>query len=141
MKIKSQAQIDAAYKAGIPKAAGNYKNGIIGTTDWQEKAIKGESNYAAGVGKAVAEGTRAKKLAGVSNAEWQAAASSKGAERIGPGMLASADKRAKNYEPFRQSLEGLVLPDRTTDSNANIDNRLKLVVKTLEDTKKAQMGR
>lgn len=141
MRVKSQSQVDAAYRAGIPKAAAKYKDGVAATNNWQEQAIKGESNYATKVSEAVANGTRAKALASVSNEEWKNAAINKGAARIGPGMEQGADKRSRNFEPYRTALEAKSLPARSTDAMTNIDNRLKATVQVMLDTKKAQLGR
>jgi len=79
-------------------------------------------------------------VSNVSNAEWQAAAANKGAARIGPGMQAGADKRTRNFEPFRTAIESVTLPDRTTDPIANVDARVKPIVQALVDTKKGIKG-
>ncbi|KKL64269.1 hypothetical protein LCGC14_2166720 [marine sediment metagenome] len=142
VKIKSQAEIDANYRAGIGRAPENYKKGIQGTNDWQEKASSesAEANYAAGVQEAAATKRRQKAVSNVSNEEWKQAAADKGASRIGPGMQAGAGKRTQNFEPYRSAIEGVALPDRTTDPISNVDNRVKPIVQALVDTKKAIKG-
>lgn len=142
VKIKSAGDIDAKYRDGIGRAPANYKKGVQATSDWQEKASSeaAESNFAAGVQDAIAAKRRQRAVSQVSNSEWQNAAANKGASRIGPGMQAGADKRTRNFEPFRSAIEGVTLPDRTTDPIANVDARVKPIVQVLVDTKKGIKG-
>ena len=142
VKVKSAAEIDANYKAAIGRVPDAYKKGVQRTTDWQEKASSesAESNWQAALQEAAAAKRRQKAVAQVSNQEWQNAAANVGAARIGQGMTAGADKRTKNFEPYRATLENTNLPDRTTDPIANVDNRVKPIVKALVDTKKSIKG-
>jgi hypothetical protein len=133
-------EIHDAYLTGASRAPENYKKGVAKVNDWQQRAIEGEDNYASGVSKAVANKTRAKALAGVSNSTWQSKAQSLGSVRIADGMRSNADKRMKNYEPIRGALESLSLPNKTTDPMSNIDSRLKKVVETEINAKKARLG-
>lgn len=50
-------------------------------------------------------------------------------------MVESQDKWMQNSRPYFEALEGLQLPPKTADAMANIDNRLKKVVQTLQATK------
>jgi len=142
VKIKSASEIDSNYKGAIGRVPEAYKKGVQRTTDWQERASSesAETNYAAGVSEAAAAKRRQKAVSQVSNAEWQNAAANKGATRIGTGMTAGAEKRARNFEPYRSAIEGTSIPDRTTDPIANVDNRVKPIVQALVDTKKSIKG-
>lgn len=141
VKIKSASEIDKKYKDSIGRVPAAYKDGVQRTTDWQEKAASenAESNYAAGVAEAAAAKRRQKAVSQVSNAEWQNKAANLGASRIGTGMSAGADKRTRNFEPYRAAIEGVTLPERTTDPIQNIE-RVKGVVQVLVDTKKSIKG-
>jgi len=142
VKVKSATEIDAAYRQGIGRAPEAYKKGIQRTSDWSEKASSeaAESNWSAGVQEAATAKRRQRAVANVSNAEWQNAAANKGASRIGPGMQAGADKRTRNFEPFRNAIEGVSLPDRSQDPMANVDNRVKPIVEALVNTRKSIKG-
>lgn len=140
VKIKSQAEIASNFVDSIPRVAAPYKKGVQNTTDWQEKAIAGQSLYEAKMQDASVLARRGKAIANVSNADWQNKAVKLGAARIGPGMLENADKRTKNYEPVRQAIEGVTLPERTADPMANIDARVKPMVQAMMDAKKARLG-
>ena len=142
VKIKSAAQIDANYKGAIGRVPGAYKAGVQATNDWNEKASSeaAESLYAAKVQEAVAAKRRQKAVSQVSNADWQSKAANIGSTRIGQGMTAGADKRTRNFEPYRSAIEGVTLPDRTADPMANVDARVKPIVSALVETKKSIKG-
>ncbi len=142
VKIKSAGQIDANYKAAIGRVPGAYKTGVMNTPDWAEKASSTEAEelYAAKIAEAVAAKRRQKAVSQVSNAEWQGKAANVGAARIGAGMSANADKRTRNFEPFRSAIEGVSLPPRTADPMANVDARVKPIVSALVETKKSIKG-
>lgn len=142
VKIKSASEIDVNYKNAIGRVPAAYKMGVQRTSDWQEKASSesAEANWNAGVQEAASAKRRQRAVSQVSNADWQNAAANKGAQRIATGMQAGADKRTRNFEPFRSAIEGVSLPDRTTDPIANVDNRVKPIVSALVDTKKSIKG-
>ena len=96
-----------------------------------------ESRYAEGVARAVTEKLRQKKVSQVSNADWQARASGPGATRIGPGMRDAVDKQARNFEPFRSLIEGITLPERTGDAEANVLARVVPIAKALQELKRS----
>lgn len=128
VKIKSQAQIRAAYESAIPVVAGRYKVGVEGTNNWQSKAIEGQALYVTRMQDQSVLSRREKGLQKVSDAEWKQNALNKGVSRIGPGMQAGAGKQAANYEPIRLAIEATTLAPRTGDAMQNIDNRVKPIV-------------
>jgi len=140
VKIKPLDKIKAAYKDAATRVPTRYKEGIAATTGWKDKAIAGEALWAAKMREAIAAERRRKALEAVSEEEWKKKALELGAARIGPGMAANVDKHAKNYAPYREALAGLELPPREADPMANIDNRLKAVVRTLVEKKKELKG-
>ena len=142
VKIKSAGQIDANYKSAIGRVPAAYKSGIMNTNDWQEKAgsESAESLYAEKIAESVAAKRRQNAIQQVSNSEWQGKAANVGSTRIGQGMTANADKRTRNFEPYRSAIEGVSLPDKTADPMANIDARVKPIVSALVETKKAIKG-
>lgn len=142
VKIKPSSEIDKAYKESIGRVPGRYKDAVARVTDWQEKAGSdaAEQLYAAKVQEAIASRRRQKATQKTSNEEWRSAASTTGAARIATGMQANADKRTKNFEPFRNAIEGASLPDRVADPMQNVTNRVGGMVKVLVDTKKQIKG-
>jgi len=139
VKMPSQSEIKAAYEGAIGRVPAAYKKGVMGTTDFVERAVAGQDLYEERMRDADVLARRKAKLAKLSNADWQKPAADVGAARIGEGMRANSDKQARNYEPIRAALEGVSLPPRTGDPMANIDNRVKPIVQAQVDAKKAAL--
>ncbi len=97
-----------------------------------------ERLYAEKVQQAIANKSRQKALGKVNESDMNAKMSAVGATNYRSGTRDNADKQAKNVEPFYAGLDGLTgkYPARTADPMANIDNRVKLVAKTLIEIKK-----
>lgn len=102
------------------------------------KSDQAEQLYAAKVQQAVANKSRQKGLNKVTESEMNAAMQATGAGNYRSGTQRSADKQAKNVEPYYAALDSLEgkYPARTADPMANLTNRAGLVVKTLSDLKK-----
>ena len=128
IKMPSAEDIDKAYKEGAGRAPAKYKAKVLKTSGVIEASIAAQGLYEAKMSDPNVLARRAAKLANVTDEEWRKAASTVGAERIGKGMLAKSDKRKKNYESTRTALDGLSLPDKTTDWRANLANRAGAVI-------------
>lgn len=100
-----------------------------------------ERLYAEKVQIAIANKSRQKALGKVNESDMNAKMQSVGATNYRSGTRDNADKQAKNVEPYYAGLDALdgKYPARTADPMANIDNRVKLVAKTLIDIK-ARLG-
>jgi len=142
VKIKSQQQIDANYKAAIGRVPGAYKTGVMATSNWAEKASSNEAEdlWKQKIAEAAAANRRQKAVSQVSNAEWQGKAANVGSQRIGQGMTANADKRTRNFAPYHAAIESVSLAPRSADPMANVDARVKPIVQSLVDTKKSIKG-
>ena len=117
----SISYIPARYTAGVQKA------------DWltPAKSDAAERNFADGVGKAVANKTRQRKIAALSNDDWKNAAVQKGAPIIGTRIQNALDKWAAAWSPIYAKVQTSVaaLPPSSVDYMANINNRLVPTVK------------
>lgn len=133
IKMPSSADIDRAYKDAIPRVPEAYKRGIDGTEGFVEAAVGGQKNYVQRMQDPSVLAKREAELKKLSDADWKNPATVKGAARIGQGMSEGAADRARNYEPIRAGLDGMTLPDKTTDAMVNIDNRVKPVVKKMQE--------
>ena len=139
MKIKSSAEISKKWDEAIGRVPAAYKEGVAGTTDWQEKAASddAENLWKEKIAEAAARNARQKAVSAVSNEEWRSAAVNKGSARIGAGMTAAKAKRAAKFEPYRSAIEGLSLPAKTADPTANVTNRVIPIAVALSDLKKS----
>ena len=109
----------------------NYKSGIERTTNWKEKALNGQGLYEQQMQNASVLRRRAVALERVSEADWKNKASNLGSMRIADGMRNGAEKQAQNYEPIANALRSVELPERSADPMANIDNRVKPIVRAM----------
>jgi len=140
VKVKSLEEISNRYKEAASLVPGRYKRAVEKVTDWKERALAGQTLYEEKLADPTIRARRAKAIEKVSNEDWRKNAADIGAKRIGEGMRAKVDKHKAKYKPFRDALAALTLPEKVADPMANIDNRLKAVVSTLIETKKAELG-
>ena len=135
MRVKNVEQRRAAYRSGTAVAPERYKQGVAAVGNWKEAAINGQKLYEEQMRNAAVLARREKGLNKVSNETWKGAAMNQGAARIGQGMAAAVDKQVANSQPYMDALAAMELPDRTTDPDTNIDNRVKPIARKLREIK------
>lgn len=133
VRMPSRAEIEQRYRSAIPQVPARYKAGVEKTSGWKEAAIQGQALYEARMQDPNVLKRREKGLQNVSDADWKNNVLAKGVQRIATGMESSASKQSANYEPIRAALESVTLPPRSADPMANIDNRVKPIVKAIVD--------
>ncbi len=128
------------YVAGASNNAQKLVDNYVNTPGKLDaaKSDAAEQLFAAKIQAAVAQKSRQKGLQKVSESEMNAAMTATGATNYRSGTQRSADKQAKNVEPYYAALDGLdgKYPARTADPMQNLTNRAGLVVKTLSELKK-----
>lgn len=129
--VPSAAERKAKYLSSLGQVPANYKSGIERTTNWKEKALNGQGLYEQQMQNAAVLRRRAVALERVSEADWKSKASNLGSMRIADGMRNGAEKQAQNYEPIANALRAVELPERSADPMANIDNRVKPIVRAM----------
>jgi len=143
VKIKPLEEISKRYEEAASIVPERYKRGIQAVTGWKDAATsdKAEELWAAKLSEAISAKRRQKALSLVDEGTWKKLAIELGAARIGDGMRRKGvAKHKKNYAPYREALAALELPEKTADPMANIDNRLKAVVRTLIEKKRELKG-
>lgn len=140
MKVKSKGDIEAAYTEGARVAPSRYTRGVAGTTGFKEDAIAGQTLYEAKMTDPTILARRKAKLEKISDADWKTPALKKGSVRIGPGMVAAVKKQSDGFEPYRSELEGITLPEKTTDPLTNVTNRVGAIAVALAERKKRELG-
>ena len=129
--VPSAAERKAKYLGSLGGVPANYKAGIERTTNWKEKALSGQGLYEQQMQNAAVLRRRAVSLEKVSEAEWKTKAANLGSMRIADGMRNGAERQAQNYEPIANALRSVELPERSADPMANIDNRVKPIVRAM----------
>lgn len=132
MVFKTAEEAKANFQASISYIPSRYSAGVQ-KADWltPAKSDAAERNFADGVGKAIANKTRQREIAKLSNEDWKTAAVSKGAPIIGQRIQGALDKWMANWSPMYAKVQTAVvaLPPSTVDYMANINNRLVPTVK------------
>ncbi len=131
VKTKGLDATRKAWEGAIPRVPGSYQAGVNAATDTIEKAIAAEPLYAARVTEAVTNQSRRKALEKTSTAEWKRRAAEVGAARIGPGMTAAKDKFGKGISDVLSTIEATTISPRVADPEANVDARVKPIVRNL----------
>jgi len=140
IKMPSADDIAKAWEEAIGRVPAKYLERVEKTTGFKDRAIAGEATYAAVMQRVISEGRRAKGLALISDEDWKRGIREKGAKRIADGMQLSKAKRKAKYEPFRQALDGLTIPDKGPDPIENARNIVPTVVEALVKKKKEVLG-
>lgn len=133
---KPLAIVTKNYEGSIARVPTAYKTGVNAATNVIAKGVAAEDLYATKVQEAIASKRRATELAKVTDAEWKAAASDKGARRIGEGMTKSLPKFNKGIAEVLSTINGVEIAPRTADPMANVDGRVKPIVAALAAMKK-----
>lgn len=136
MVVKTLEEARANFENSIAYIPDRYTSGVD-KADWAgpAKSDAAEKNYADAVTKAVANKSRQKGVADVSNEDWKSAAKTKGAPIIGERIRMNLSKWAANFGPVYSTVVSKVatLPPKTTNWRNNITNRL---IPTVEAWKK-----
>lgn len=138
VKTKGIAATVSNYQGAIGRVPGAYKAGVSGATDWQANALKGEDLWKQKIAEAAANNARSRGISKVSDGEWKTAASNKGASRIAGGMTESLPKFQRNMSEVLSVIEGTQIADRVADGEANVDGRVKPIVRNLQNWKKTK---
>ena len=132
MDTKSVADTQKAWDEARSRAAANYPKGIAKNTNWYEKATGSQGVYEMVMMNPSVLRRRLTGLQSKTNqADWQAKASSLGAQRIANGMLAGKPKYDSAANTLIATLQGLTLASRTANPDENIDNRVKPIAHAL----------
>jgi len=136
VKTKGIAATTAAWQGAIGGVPAKYKAGVQAATNQNENAIASQPLYEARMAESIANKSRVKGLQRSSTAEWKQRASELGSARIGSGMTAAVSKYNKGVSEVITTIEATSIAERSADPMANVDGRVKPIVKALYDMKR-----
>jgi len=137
-KIRPVAEIAAKWAEVTPRREAFYKAGIERPKEiWEEKSVAAADAWGAGVTTAVAENRFAKGVAKVGQAKWSFGALEKGVKmgRWREGVAISKDIYAKEFTPFRDTIEATVLPARGPKGDPRNIDRVAAIAAALHAKK------
>lgn len=135
MAHKNISQAEANYAQSTSLVPERIRSGVKGA-DWIGKAgsDSAEANFKASMTQALANQSRKKGVMASSNQQWEQQTAA-AADRAATRMSEEKAKYASRFAPILSAMNSAAdaTPPRTTDAMANIDRRLKPVVKAAMD--------
>lgn len=135
----SEDQLRQNYQTGVSAKGAKWLKNFTDATGKAEaaKSEAAESTFAAKMSAAIANRSRQKGLAGVSDSDMNAAAQAVGASGYTAPATAKAPKFAKKAKPYVDLAISVAnaLPPRGADPEANVDLRVKPIVRALHAKK------
>ncbi len=138
--VPTADQAKAKYRARVAISGQDWLNGVQNATGIVEagRSDAAEALYAAKISAAVANKSRQKGLAGVTDEDVKA-----GARAVGPGgyssaAAAKADKFGKKVGPYLDVIRSVLptLPAKTADALSNLTSRAGPIVTALQNKKR-----
>jgi len=133
MVQKTLAEARANFEASIAYIPDRYAKGVD-KADWATpaKSDQAEKNFADAMSKAMANKSRQKGVAEVTNEEWRKAANDKGAPIIGERIRGALGEWEAEFGPIYSQVQTKVaaLPPKGVNWRDNINTRLVPVVET-----------
>ena len=137
MQVKSQSDIRKNFEQSTTIVTERYKTGVAGA-EWKDEALAGQDLYTARMQDPNVLARRTKGINKVSDDQWRSATATKGAPVIAARMKDASGKQAANFEPYRQLLESITLPAKTTDPMQNVVNRVAPIAVAFANKKNEQ---
>jgi hypothetical protein len=113
IRIKDTASISKKFVQRASVAGGDYAEGVKAAGgDWEANTKASESNYAAGVQQAVADGRFGKGVSAAGASKYVRKAGELGAQRYPTGVAAAEADYARGVQPHLDAMKSLDLPPR-----------------------------
>jgi len=140
--IRSIEHIANKWSVVTPGRTEDYRAGVENPRrDWGTATAAAEGAYEAGVTQAIAKKRFGKGVKAAGTEKWQRGAVEKGTARWGPGVTMARDLYGRNFAPYRDAIERVILPARYAKRDPRNLERVKAVVNALIAAKEARLGR
>lgn len=125
---KDIGTIAAKWSSRAQAAGPDYTAGVKSTQkDWAALTAAAADSWGAGVSQAVSDGRFAKGVTAAGSPKWQAAASTKGAQRYPQGVAAGQSSFSTGFGPFLSTIQNLTLPPRSPRGSPNNIQRVSTI--------------
>lgn len=140
-EVKDLAQIKAKFARRGAAASADYSEGVKRPKrDWKEATLAAVERHRQGTEAALARNAFAAGVTNTSTEEWKKAVTTKGTQRYAQGVRGSADKYARNFQPYHDTLKNLELPERGPAGDPNNIQRVVAVATAMRETKENLQG-
>lgn len=136
IKVKDAATAAAKFVSRAQNAAPDYTKGVTGAgTTWQAHSAAAGDAWGAGVQAAVANQRYTKGVTRVGGGKWEAAATTKGAQRYPQGVAMAGPAWQANTGPYLDTIASLNLPPRRPKGDPANFQRAQMVADALRKKK------
>jgi len=112
-QVRETAELAEKWVRNAANAVQDYQRGVQNPKkDWKTETQKAAGRWAQGVQQAIQDGRYESGVVRAGTEKWQQGASQKGPTRYAQGVAAAKEVWAKEWEPYRQVLLRLQLPER-----------------------------
>jgi len=113
IQTKDITTVAAKWSQRAQAAGNDYAAGVKAPRrDWQANTAAASTSWSAGVQEAVGNGRFTKGVNAAGTAKWQAAASTKGAQRYPQGVASGGPNYSTGFAPYLAVISGLNLTPR-----------------------------
>ena len=141
-QVKPLDRISAKWLRQSQGAQAEYEEGVKNPRrSWAQATAAAEAAYEQGVQAAIARKGFGKGVRAAGDEKWQINAVVKGPMRFARGVALAETSYATGFAPYRDALEKLTLPTRGAKGDPKNIDRVRVIAKTLHDTKLARGGR
>ena len=134
--IKAISEIAKKFINVTPGRAAQYAEGVkTPKRDWEQATVAAESNFEAGIQKAVANKAFGKGVKKAGTAKYQQGVEEKGVARWPVGVSLAGEAYAKGFAPFRDIIERVNLPARFAKRDPRNLLRVAAIAKALGEAK------
>jgi len=140
-RVRDTATLADKWVRNASNAAPNYRQGVENPLEsWQQNALKAEQAWEQGIQQAVQRKSWRAGIQQAGDEKWRRGAVEKGAARYAQGVAAAKDEWARQWDPYRQVLESLQLPERGPKGDPRNYERVVKVGQALHDAKIRRTG-
>lgn len=128
--------ISSKWSTRAQAAGADYTAGVKSTSvDWAGATAAAAESWGQGVAQAVSDGRFAKGVTAAGTAKWQAAASSKGAQRYPQGVAGAQSNYQSGFAPYLSVIQNTTLPPRSPRGSPNNIQRVSAITAALHNKK------
>jgi hypothetical protein len=141
MDVKDLGHVVDKWRRRAATAQTDYRLGTQRPRrSWQQATVAAANRWTQAITEAAGRGAFAAGVQASSDAEWQKGIQQKGVSRWAPGIAASQDKYARNFQPYLETLRSLQLPERGPAGDPANIQRVAVIAEAMRQKKLSLKG-
>ena len=140
-RVRDTASLAEKWVRRASSAAPDYEQGIRNPkNDWQQNTLQASQAWRQGIQNALSENRWENAVRSTPTQVWQEKAATKGPQRYAQGVQVARDEWARNWDPYRQVIEGTQLPPRGPRGDPNNIQRVARIASVLHEARVRRTG-